>query len=103
MYCCASRPLCDRFFLQAKLVEKLYVNLGGLIRTAALCRKPDQNSFATLLTGLQKDIEVIGKLKDSNRKDRDWFNHLSAVAEGAPAVGWITLVRWNPMNLYFTS
>lgn len=76
---------------QAKLVERLYTNLGGIIRIAAICKKPDQAAFAELLSDLQGDIEAISSIKDSNRKDRDWFNHLSLVAEGSPAVAWITV------------
>ncbi|KAF8267843.1 adenylate cyclase associated N terminal-domain-containing protein [Lactarius quietus] len=76
---------------QAKLVEQLYTNLGRFIRTAAICKKPEQAAFAELLRDLQRDIEAIGEVKDTNRKERDWVNHLSFVAEGAPAVGWIAL------------
>ncbi|KAF8497163.1 adenylate cyclase associated N terminal-domain-containing protein [Russula emetica] len=76
---------------QAKHVERLYTNLGGIIRIAAICKKPDQAAFAELLSDLQGDIEAISSIKDSNRKDRDWFNHLSYVAEGSPAVAWITV------------
>ncbi|KAI0031501.1 adenylyl cyclase-associated protein [Vararia minispora EC-137] len=76
---------------QAKLVEKLYASVLNLIRTATICRKPDQNAFATLLTDLQKDVDAITNIKETNRKERDWFNHLSMVADGAPAVGWVTL------------
>ncbi|KAI0274390.1 adenylate cyclase associated N terminal-domain-containing protein [Russula aff. rugulosa BPL654] len=76
---------------QAKLVERLYTNLGGIIRIVAICKKPDQAAFAELLGDLQGDIEAISSIKDSNRKDRDWFNHLSFVAEGSPAVAWITV------------
>lgn len=59
---------------------------------AGACKKPDQKAFSELLTPLQASIEKVVRLKESNRKDRDWFNHLSAVASGAPAVGWITIV-----------
>ncbi|KAI0050050.1 hypothetical protein FA95DRAFT_1677076 [Auriscalpium vulgare] len=76
---------------QAKLLEKLYTNLGGIIRLAASCKKPDAKSFQGLLTDLQKDIEAITKLKEANWKERDWLNHLSVIADGAPAVAWITL------------
>jgi len=76
---------------QAKLVERLYTNLGGIIRIAAICKKPDQAAFAELLSDLQGDIEAISTIKESNRKERDWFNHLSFVAEGSPAVAWITV------------
>jgi len=76
---------------QAKLVERLYTNLGGIIRTAAICKKPDHTAFAGLLGDIQRDIEAISAIKEANRKERDWFNHLSFVAEGSPAVAWITV------------
>ncbi|KAI0290512.1 adenylate cyclase associated N terminal-domain-containing protein [Russula brevipes] len=76
---------------RAKLVERLYTNLGGIVRIAATCKKPDQAAFAELLSDLQGDIEAITTIKDSNRKERDWFTHLSFVAEGSPAVAWITV------------
>jgi adenylyl cyclase-associated protein len=60
---------------------------------AALCQKPEQKVFEGLLAPLQADIEAIIRLKEASRKDRDWFTHLSTVAEGAPCVGWVTVVR----------
>ena len=39
-----------------------------------------------------KDIEAITRAKEANRKDREWFNHLSTIAEGAGCVGWVTIV-----------
>ncbi|KAI0303480.1 cyclase-associated protein [Multifurca ochricompacta] len=76
---------------QANLVERLYTNLGGIIRLSAVCKKPEQASFAELLRDLQKDIEAISTIKDSNRKERDWLNHLTFVAEGSPVVAWIAV------------
>ncbi|KAH9998998.1 adenylate cyclase associated C terminal-domain-containing protein [Russula vinacea] len=77
---------------QAKLVEQLYTHLGGIIRIAAICKKPDQAAFAELLSDLQSDIEAITAIKDSNGKDRVWLNHLTLVADGSPVVAWITVV-----------
>jgi adenylyl cyclase-associated protein len=74
-------------------VERLYTNLGGIIRVAAVCKKPDQAAFAEVLHDFQGDIEAISAIKDSNRKERNWFNHLNFVAEGSPAVAWITMVK----------
>ncbi|KAH9056661.1 adenylate cyclase associated N terminal-domain-containing protein [Lactarius vividus] len=76
---------------QATLVERLYTNLGGIIRTAAICKKPEQAAFAELLHGLQDDIGAISAIKDANWKERDWVNHLSFVAEGSPAAAWIAV------------
>ncbi|KAI0668519.1 adenylate cyclase associated N terminal-domain-containing protein [Trametes maxima] len=76
---------------QVGLVEQEFKDLRELILTAATCKKPDQAEYEKLLVPLQKDIEAITRAKEANRKDREWFNHLSTVAEGAPCVGWVTI------------
>lgn len=76
---------------QAKLVERLYTNLGGIIRTAAICRKPERAAFSELLHDLQDDIGAISAIKDANWKERDWVNHFSFVSEGCPAAAWIAM------------
>ncbi|GBE82618.1 Adenylyl cyclase-associated protein [Sparassis crispa] len=76
---------------QVALLEKEFADLRDLLLVAASCKKPDQKAFETLLAPLQKDIEAISRAKEANRKDRDWFTHLSTVAEGAPCVGWVTV------------
>ena len=74
------------------MVEKEFRDLRTLLLLAANCKKPEQKSFEALLSPLQKDIENITRAKEANRKDRDWLNHLSAVAEGASCAGWVTVV-----------
>ena len=74
------------------MVEREFKDLRELLLIAGSCKKPEQNEFGQLLTTLQKDIEAVIRAKESNRKDREWFNHLSTVAEGAPCVGWVAAV-----------
>ncbi|KAI0060797.1 hypothetical protein BV25DRAFT_1953761 [Artomyces pyxidatus] len=76
---------------QTKVVERLYTHVGGVIRIAAVCKKPDTKGFQSLLGDIQKDLEAVSAVKEANRKERDWMNHLSVLAEGAPAVGWIAV------------
>jgi len=76
---------------QAGMVEKEFRDLRTLLLLAANCKKPDQKAFEALLAPLQKDIEAITRAKEANRKDRDWLNHLSTVAEGGTCVGWVTI------------
>ncbi|KZT11643.1 cyclase-associated protein [Laetiporus sulphureus 93-53] len=76
---------------QVGMVEKEFEDLRALLLLAANCKKPDQMTFESLLGPLQKDIEVITRAKEANRKDRDWLNHLSTVAEGGTCVGWVTV------------
>ncbi|EPT06234.1 hypothetical protein FOMPIDRAFT_1110430 [Fomitopsis schrenkii] len=75
---------------QAGMIEKEFQDLRSLLLLAANCKRPDQKAFEALLAPLQKDIETITRAKEANRKDRDWLNHLSAVAEGGTCVGWVT-------------
>ena len=73
-------------------MEKEFKDLRELLLVAALCKKPDQSGFEKLLAPLQKDIEAITRAKENNRKEREWFTHMSTVAEGATCVGWVTIV-----------
>lgn len=74
------------------LVEKEFAHLRVLLLTVASCQKPDQKSFGDLLNPLGADIEAVARLKQPSRKDRDWANHLTIVAEGATVAGWVTFV-----------
>ncbi|KAI0071819.1 cyclase-associated protein [Panus rudis PR-1116 ss-1] len=76
---------------QVLLVEKEYNDLRVLLLQASACKKPDDDTFGKLLGPLRQDIEAITRAKETNRKDRDWFNHLSTIAEGGVAVGWVTV------------
>lgn len=78
--------------VQANLVEKMFANLRSVLLTAAHCRQPEQKALEDILKPLTVDIGEITKAKEANRKDREWFNHLSVVAEGAPCVGWVASV-----------
>jgi hypothetical protein len=43
-------------------------------------------------------LTAVGELKDANRRSPQ-FNHLSTVAEGIPAAGWVAVVRLNTSQL----
>lgn len=66
--------------------------LRGLLLTAAACKKPDQQGFEVLLNPLQASIEAVTRRKEANRKEREWFNHITVVAEGVVCIGWVTVV-----------
>ena len=73
-------------------MEKVFKDTRSLLHIAAFCQKPDQTAYESLMIPLQTDIEAISRVKEANRKDRVWFNHLSAVAEGASWAVWIAVV-----------
>jgi adenylyl cyclase-associated protein len=70
----------------------MFADQRALILQASACKKPADAEFGELLKPLQADIEGINKTKEGNRKDRDWFGHLTYIAEGAPVAGWVTVV-----------
>ena len=85
---------------QAQLVAKQFKTMRAFILLATACKKPSQDAFGELLGPLQKDTAAILKLKDTSRSNREWLNHLQTVSDGAPCVGWVTLVRF-PLSVDF--
>ena len=63
---------------------------------AGACQKPDAKAIEQLRIPLQKDIEAVQRCKEANRKERDWLNHLTVLAEGAPCIGWVVQVKPGP-------
>lgn len=76
-------------------MEKEYLKLREVLLLAASCKQPDSKSLEGVLVPLSKEIEAVVHAKETNRKDRDWNNHHTVLAEGAPAVGWVAVVSVN--------
>ena len=52
-----------------------------------------QNDVAALLKPISEKIQEIQTFRERNRGSK-MFNHLSAVSESIPALGWIAVVSW---------
>lgn len=75
------------------ILEKQYKDLRAFLLLSATCKKPDdQKVIEGLLEPFQESITTISRTKEANRKDRDWYEHLTVVTEGGPSVGWIVNV-----------
>jgi hypothetical protein len=57
---------------------------------ASASKKPSDDNLPSLLKPMSEGINAIGQVKSG--KAPDLRNHLQTVAEGAPAVGWVTAV-----------
>ena len=79
---------------QAAIVAEAFNAQKGIISAAAQCTKPDFSSkaFSSLLEPLQTALVRIGNIKDENRAS-PLFNHLSAIADGIPAMGWVAVEK----------
>lgn len=51
-----------------------------------------QNAFSELLKPISEHIQAVQNFREKNRGSK-LFNHLSAVSESIPALGWVALVR----------
>ncbi|CAE6417508.1 unnamed protein product [Rhizoctonia solani] len=76
---------------QSDLVGNLFRNLRNLIHCAAVSTKPSDATFMSMLGPLQSEITAVNDIKDKYRKEREFGNHFSALSEGVPAVGWVTV------------
>ncbi|KAG9318865.1 adenylate cyclase associated N terminal-domain-containing protein [Chiua virens] len=76
---------------QMELFARAIYVLRDLLLKAAACKKPDQKAFEELLSPLQAAIIAVTKAKEAARKEREWFNHLTVVAEGVVCVGWVAV------------
>ncbi len=61
-----------------------------LITTASVSKKPDMPTLQSLIKPLQAIIEKITSIKEKNRPS-PLFNHLSTVADGIGAFGWVVV------------
>ncbi|KAK9767971.1 suppressor of rasval19 [Basidiobolus ranarum] len=77
---------------QSDAVEKIFQAQRKLIAIATQAQKPDTTSFvyAELLKPTQMGLERITDIREKNRAS-PFYNHLSTVGEGIPALGWVAV------------
>uniref|UniRef100_G3VF71 Adenylyl cyclase-associated protein n=1 Tax=Sarcophilus harrisii TaxID=9305 RepID=G3VF71_SARHA len=62
----------------------------SLLVTASQCQQPDGNKLSSLLTPISEQIQEVQTFREKNRGSK-LFNHLSAVSESIPALGWVAM------------
>lgn len=81
---------------QAAHVTAVFDAQRAVVATAAACAKPSGGVsspvFAGILGPLQTALGAVTELREKNRADKAFFNHLSTVSEGIPASGWVAVV-----------
>jgi len=72
------------------MVDKAFKAQREFLRISSLSTKPSDGDMATILKPL---ADLIGEIQEFREKGRrsDLFNHLSAVSESIPALGWVTV------------
>ena len=73
---------------QASLVVSAFEAQRDFLKTAAASKKPNAADTEKLLRPTAELIASIQQHKEANRRS-EMFNHLSALAESIPALGWV--------------
>jgi len=75
---------------QVAALEKALNAHKDFLNVASACKKPDDATLGKLLQPTSELVMEVIKIRDSNRGNAQW-NHLSALSEGVPALGWVTI------------
>lgn len=71
------------------LVKKAFDAQTEFLKTASQSSQPGQNELVQFLKPTSVEIESIQQFREKNRTSQ-FFNHLSAISESIPALGWVT-------------
>ena len=73
---------------QAEFVKKAFDAQFAFIKLAAESSKPADDVLMKLLAPTSEQISAIQSFREKNRTS-PFFNHLSAISESIPALGWV--------------
>ncbi|KCV70230.1 hypothetical protein H696_02560 [Fonticula alba] len=74
---------------QSDEVAKVFNAQRAFLTVAASSKKPSDAVLGELLAPTSGAIAAAQGIRDQNRGARDVFNHLTAIYEGLPALGWV--------------
>lgn len=80
---------------QAEQVERAFKAQADFIQLASQCTRLATSSphFVTLIEPTQSALMAVVEIKEKSRGSKE-MTQLNTVAEGIPALGWVTLVRF---------
>ncbi|XP_037374801.1 adenylyl cyclase-associated protein 2 isoform X2 [Talpa occidentalis] len=85
-----SKILAGDVETHAEMVQSAFQAQRAFILMASQYQQPQENDVAALLKPISEKIQEIQTFRERNRGS-EMFNHLSAVSESIPALGWIAV------------
>uniref|UniRef100_A0A8C5SJY7 Adenylyl cyclase-associated protein n=1 Tax=Laticauda laticaudata TaxID=8630 RepID=A0A8C5SJY7_LATLA len=76
--------------IHAEMVQAAFQAQRAFLWLTSHYQEPQENEVAILLKPISEKIQEIQMFRERNRGS-NMFNHLSAVSESIPALGWITI------------
>uniref|UniRef100_A0A1B6FWV4 Adenylyl cyclase-associated protein n=2 Tax=Cuerna arida TaxID=1464854 RepID=A0A1B6FWV4_9HEMI len=89
-YLTLSSQLGGEVAAHAKLVSEAFQTQLQYLQLAECRTAPSQAEQGQLLQPTSLKIQAIQELREKNRTSQ-YFNHLSAISESIPALGWVTI------------
>ncbi|XP_070534576.1 adenylyl cyclase-associated protein 1-like isoform X3 [Ptychodera flava] len=89
-YLALSKEIGGDVATHADMVSKAFQAQREFMAQVAQCKEPKQDVFMSMLRPTSSGIEQIQQFRERNRGSKV-FNHLSAVSEGIPVLGWVTM------------
>lgn len=83
-----SAKIGDDVATQADFVKKAFDAQFAYIKMASESAAPDQSTLQSLLKPTSDQIMAIQTFREKHRTSK-FFNHLSAISESIPALGWV--------------
>ncbi|KAM9737830.1 adenylyl cyclase-associated protein 1 [Menidia menidia] len=74
----------------AEMMQQAFSSQRQLLVTASSSQKPSDAVLTSLLQPVSKAIQQVQAFREQNRTSPQ-FNHLSAVSESVPALGWVAM------------
>lgn len=90
-FCELSQKIGGDVMTQTAMVEAAFKSQREFLVTASKSKKPADKDLQSLLLPLSNKISEIQDFREKNRRSV-YFNHLSAISESIPALGWVTVV-----------
>ncbi|XP_077404114.1 adenylyl cyclase-associated protein 1 isoform X2 [Vanacampus margaritifer] len=89
-YYSQSKQIGGDVLKHAEMIKRAFANQRQVIVTASASQKPSDAVLSNLMRPISLDVEQVQGLREMNRTSPH-FNHLSAVSESVPALGWIAM------------
>ena len=99
-YCELSQKIGGDVGTHGAMVEAAFQEQRQFLVIVSKSKKPAANDLQPLLLSTSNKIQEIQEFREKNRRSI-YFNHLSAISESIPALGWVTVV--SALKLYWSN
>ncbi|KAG2461167.1 CAP1 protein, partial [Polypterus senegalus] len=89
-YCSQSQEIGGDVQKHAEMVKAALNLQRQLLVTASRCQQPSDSELTVLLQPISSKVREVQEFRENNRGSKQ-FNHLSAISESLPALGWVTM------------